>query len=426
MSEKFRFPKRFLWGVASSAHQVEGGNHNNWSVWELQNARALAKAASYKQSELKVWPEIKKQASTPNNYVSGRAVDHYNRYEEDFEIARKMSLNAFRFSIEWSRIEPEEGRWDAAEIEHYRKYIHELKRRGLEPVMTLYHWTVPVWFAEKGGFEQARNIQYFVRYAEKVLSEIGKDIRLIVTINEPDTVVSHGYYLLEHPPQKRSLWKAFWVYRNLLKGHKLIYQRAHRISRRFKVGFVKSYSHVVALDDRRITRFMVWWNLKTRDSLPLGYVGRHMDFIGVNYYFTDAYQGRKLIFGANIYHEADSDRRTSDLGWEMYPDNLEPVLIRLARWRKPLIVTETGVADVHDRYRKEWLNGTIRAVNNALEKGVKVEGYLYWSLTDNFEWAYGKWPCFGLVGIDYDNDLKRVPRRSALYYAAFVKKMRGI
>ncbi len=414
---ELKFPKRFLWGVATSAHQFEGGNHNNWSVWELENAKALAGAAKYKIGHLENWKRIRSQAVKPDNYVSGRAADHYNRYESDFDIVRKMHLNAFRFSIEWSRVEPEEGAWDAGEIEHYRQYIRALRRRGIEPVVTLYHWTVPVWFSEKGAFARSGNVKYFVRFADKVLEELGKELRLVITVNEPDTVAGHGYYLQEHPPATHSAIKALWVYRNHLKAHRLVYGLAKRRSRRFKVGFAKAYSNITEGDERFVTRLAVWWHRFTRDTLPLGYVGRRTDFLGVNYYFSDTYQG------AQVRHD---DIHYSDLGWGMHPENLKYVLLRLGRQKKPILITETGVADEQDALRKNWLNGTIRAVHEAMKSGVNIQGYLFWSLLDNFEWAYGRWPRFGLVGIDYDDGLRRVPRKSALYYAAVVKKVRGL
>lgn len=416
-AKKMQFPKSFLWGAATSAHQVEGGNHNNWSVWELENAKALAKSAQYKIGHLDAWSEIQKLATSPDNYVSGRAIDHYNRYEKDFDIVKKMNLNAFRFSVEWSRIEPEEGVWNAKEIEHYRRYIAALKRRGIEPIITLYHWTVPVWFAKKGAFARAGNIQYFVRFADKVLEELGKDLRLITTINEPDTVATHGYFTQDHPPATRSFLKMIWVYRNHLKAHKEVYALAKKRSRRFKIGFVKGYAHVSEGDERFSSRLAARLDRFIRDDVVLNYVGRKTDFIGVNYYFTDTYKGFSIV------HD---DRAVNDLGWEMKPENLQHVLKRLGRRNKPIIVMETGVADRNDRFRKDWLNGTIRSVQQAIADGVNVQGYLHWSLFDNFEWAYGRWPCFGLIGIDYEDDLKRVPRKSAAYYAAVVRKMRGL
>jgi len=410
-----KFPKRFLWGASTSAHQVEGGLHNNWSVWELENAKSLAQAAPYKISHLPIWPEVKDDASDPENYVSGKATDHYNRYELDFDIAQKLNFNAFRFSIEWSRIEPEEGKWDLDEIQHYREYITALKKRGIEPMATLFHWTMPMWFVKMGGFEKSANVKYFVRYAEKILQELGQDLRYITTINEPDTVIVHGYVTLEHPPQKHSYWKAFWVYRNLLKGHKEVYKMGKRMSRRFKIGFTKSYAWLRAGDDRKITKLAVRGDFWLRDDLVLAYVGRKTDFLGLNYYFSDRHIGIKVD---------NTQENLSDLGWEMRPDDLEHVIRRLAKHKKPIIVTESGVADKNDDYRQWWILRSILAIHAAMKHGADVLGYLHWAMIDNFEWAYGHWPRFGLVEVDYKDNFKRKVRKSAIWYGSVIKKMR--
>lgn len=412
-----KFPKRFYFGASTSAHQVEGNNHNNWSVWELENAKSLAHSAEYKLSDLEHWAAIRKQATDPDNYVSGVAIEHYERYKLDLAIAEKMHLNAFRFSIEWSRIEPQEGVWSREAIDHYRDYIREIKQRGMEPMPTLYHWTVPVWFADRGGFEHSGNIKYFARFAEKVIDEYHQDIRYITTINEPDTVASHGYITLDHPPQSRSYLKAFLVYRNLLRAHKLVYTYAHRKSRRLKVGFTKSYAWVRAGDDRAITRFAVRADLWLRDTVPLRYVRRKLDFIGVNFYFSDRHVGVRID---------NTNEHLNDLGWEMRPADLKHVLLCLKKWRKPLIVMESGVADYRDEHRKWWIAQSLAAIHGAIQGGADVFGYLHWSLFDNFEWAYGRWPRFGLIEIDYENNLKRTVRPSGVWYSKLVKKMRGI
>lgn len=406
-----------MWGAATSAHQVEGNNHNNWSVWELENAKSLAHAAEYKLEDLPDWDYVKPLAMDPDNYVSGVAIDHYSRYKLDLAIAEKLNLNAFRFSIEWSRIEPEEGVWNIEAINYYRDYIREIKKRGMEPLPTLYHWTTPVWFADKGGFEHSSNVKYFTRFAEKVIDEFHQDIRYITSINEPDTVVSHGYITLDHPPQQHSYWKAFWVYRNLLRAHKDIYSYAHKKSRRLKVGFTKSYAWVRAGDDRKLTKWAVRGDFLLRDDLVVRYVRRKCDFLGVNYYFSDRHVGLKI--------ENEHDK-LNDLGWEMRPEDLRLVLKRLGKWKKPILVTESGVADRKDEHRKWWIATSLASIHGAIQDGVDVIGYLHWSLFDNFEWAFGRWPRFGLVEIDYDNDLKRTVRPSGVWYAGLVKKMRGL
>jgi len=410
------FPKRFFFGASTSAHQVEGNNHNNWSVWELENAKTLAKSAEYKLSDLPVWDDVKADATDPDNYVSGQAIDHYNRYQLDLALAEKLGLNAFRFSIEWSRIEPEPGVWNREAIDHYRDYIREIKKRGMEPLPTLYHWTVPVWFSDMGGFEKGKNIKFFVRFAEKVIDEYHDDFRYITTINEPDTVISHGYITLDHPPQKRSFLKAFIVYRNLLRAHKAVYTYAHKKSRRLKVGFTKSYAWVRAGDDRLLTRLAVRVDLWARDDVVIRYVRRKCDFLGVNYYFSDRH------IGIGIDNE---NTKVNDLGWDMRPEDFKHVLLRLKKWKKPIIVTETGVADHNDEYRKWWIAQTLAAVHGAIKGGVDVFGYMHWSLLDNFEWAYGRWPRFGLIGVDYKNDLKRTVRPSAIWYGNLIKRMKG-
>lgn len=417
-NKKTFFPKDFLWGAATSAHQVEGYTHNNWSVWELENAKSLAHAAHFKLEHLPNWPQIKEGATDPDNYVSGRSTDHYKRYELDFNIAQRLNFNAFRFSIEWSRIEPEEGKWDLDEIQHYRDYIAALKARGMEPMVTLYHWTVPTWFADKGGFERSANIKYFVRFCEKVLEEYKGDLRFITTINEPDTVVVSGYVTLAHPPQKHSYIKGFWVYRNLLKAHKQVYKRGKKISRRFKIGFTKSYAWLRAGDDRFKTKFSVRLDFALRDDLVLNYVGNKTDFIGLNYYFSDRYIGLQI---------KNTNKDLSDMGWERRPRDLEYVLKRLAsRHKKPILITESGVADQNDVYRQQWILDSILAVHNAMREGAVIWGYLHWAMLDNFEWAYGRWPRFGLVEIDYTNNCKRTVRPSAIWYGDVIKKMRGL
>lgn len=410
---EFNWPKGFLWGAATAAHQVEGGNINNWSVWELQTAQQRAKAAKRLYGKLPIWPEIAELASSPDNYVSGAAIDHYRRYEEDFDIVEDLGLNSFRFSIEWSRIEPNEGAWNIAALEHYRAYIQSLHERGIEPVLTLYHWTVPLWFTERGGFEKAKNIEYFERFAQKILREFGQYFKYVVTINEPDTVCSLGYIMLEHPPGTPSIFKAFTVYRNLLRAHKRIYKYAKVHHKKLMVGFSKSFAYAVAADKRWLSKVMAKLDNAVRDDLILRYVGKKTDFLGIQFYFTDQHAGWELKHG---------NKQISDMGWDRQPQNLEHILKRLAWCKKPLIVTETGLADMHDTWRKEWIEQTIAAVQHAIEAGVDVRGYLYWSLLDNFEWAYGRWPAFGLVGIDYEHNLKRTVRPSARYYAAVVKK----
>lgn len=412
---EFTWPKGFLWGTATAAHQVEGNNINNWSVWELQTAKTRAESAKRLWGNLPVWPKIAELATNPDNYVSGAAVDHYRRYEEDFDIIGSLGLNAFRFSIEWSRLEPDEGAWNVEALGHYRAYIASLRRRGIEPVVTLYHWTVPLWFADKGGFEKGKNIAYFERFAAYVLRELGDGIQYVVTVNEPDSVAGQGYIMLEHPGEK-SLLKAAAVYINLFRAHKKVYKMAKKLNKNYIIGFSKTFAFAKTYDNGWLSKAMVWLDNLLRDDIVIRYVGKSTDFIGVQYYFTDQHHGWELVHG---------NKEVTDMGWDRQPQNLEFVLKRLARSKKPLIITETGLADRDDHWRKEWIEKTVVSVKHALEAGVDVRGYLYWSLLDNFEWAYGRWPAFGLVCIDYEHGRTRTIRPSAHYYAAVVKMARS-
>src|SRR3989338_9450328 len=167
---KFEFPRNFFWGAATSAHQVEGNNHNDWTEWEYLNAKRLTLNAQKKN-----WPDyILKNYPNPlqeENYISGKACDHYNRFKEDFDIVKSLGHNAHRFSIEWSRIEAEEGKWNEKEIEHYREVIRALRERGIEPFVTLWHWTIPVWFRDKAGWASKKSPEYFKRFSERMVKE---------------------------------------------------------------------------------------------------------------------------------------------------------------------------------------------------------------------------------------------------------------
>ena len=393
---------------------MEGNNHNQWSVWELENAKANAARAEYQYDDLDVWPDIRKQAKQPDNYLSGDASEHYERYETDFDIAKKLRLGALRFSIEWSRIEPTEGAWNVEAIEHYKRYIAGMRARGIEPMMTLLHFTVPVWFAEKGGFEHRGNIKYFLRYVEKVLQELGKDIRYVITINEPEVYAWESYLKGNWPPQQTSK-RLFWrVLRNQIRAHNKAAKLIHGMNRRFKVSIAKNSTYVYPGDDAVLSRFsahvMQWF----QDDYVLRRVVRSSDFIGVNYYFSNR------VYGYRVHNP---DQRVSDLGWDMQPENLEYVLERLhKKYKKPLIVTENGLADRNDADRKWWLAKTLVALGQALDEGVQVVGYFHWSLIDNFEWAHGKWPEFGLVHVD-PKTAERTIRPSAKWFAGVLKKL---
>ena len=412
-----KFPKDFLWGASTASHQVEGGTVNQWSQWELEHAAALAASAQQRLSWLPDWQEIKDQAEDPDNYVSGDGVDHYNRYEEDFDLLQKLQFNSFRFGIEWSRIEPQEGAFDIEAINHYHKYIDSLIERGVEPVMNLWHWTMPTWFTDKGGFAKKENLVLFDAFVARVAEEYADKVKYIITLNEPNVYASFSYLDGAWPPQIKNPRMALKVYANLAKAHKRAYTILKARRSTLCIGVAAHLANIQSKRPHNIldnisTKIMRygwnWWFLNR--------IRNHQDFVGINYYFTDYYRG--------LGRKDNPSVPTQDMGWYMEPEGLYPLMLRTwARYKKPIIITENGVADRDDKYRQWWLEESIIAMQRALSEGVELKGYMHWSLLDNFEWAYGWWPKFGLVEVDRENDMKRQPRPSAIWLARYLKEL---
>jgi len=410
------FPKHFLWGAATAAHQVEGNTHNQWTVWELENAKTKAAQADFHLHDYPTWDAIKAQAKSPDNYVSGELGDHYTRYKEDFEYLEKMNMNSYRFSVEWSRIEPKEGSWNSEAIAHYKDYLEELRRRGIEPIVTLLHFTLPVWFAEKGGFEKRANVKYFVRFAEKIMSELGNSVRFIITINEPEVYGFESYYLQNWPPNKSSIFKVWKVSVNLALAHKKATRALHALNRRYKVGIAKNTVYYFPGDTAWVSKLSASIFQYFQDDYFIKKYIRHSDFLGVNYY-----QSARLL-GYRVHNSEKA--KYSDVDWMLAPADIQYALERLHRkYKKPLLITENGLADADDEHREWWIKETIIGMQKALKNGVDLLGYIHWSLMDNFEWAYGKWPRFGLVEIDYKTG-KRTLRPSAIWFGRVIKKLR--
>lgn len=411
-----QFPKQFLWGASTAAHQVEGDNHNQWSVWELENAKAKAAQAEYHYDDYPSWDFIKKDAKTPDNYVSGELADHYNRYEEDFDFLTKMNMNAYRFSIEWSRVEPKEGAWNVEAINHYKAYLAALKRRDIEPVVTLFHFTLPVWFAELGGFEKRANAKYFIRFAEKIVAELGSNMRYIITINEPEVYAFESYYLQDWPPNKNSIWMYNKVLNNMAYAHKGAARIIHDMNRKFKVSIAKNSNYIYPGDNAWLSRLSANLFQYFQDDFVIKKFIKSCDFLGMNYYFSSR------VYGYRIHNP---DIKLSDLHWDLHPADIQYAIERLTRkYHLPIMITENGLADAKDDQREWWIKETIIGLQKALRSGADVIGYLHWSLMDNFEWAYGKWPRFGLVAIDYKTG-KRTLRSSADWFGKVIKRLRN-
>jgi beta-glucosidase len=392
------FPSGFLWGAATSSHQVEGKNRwNDW--WEYEESGRLP-------------------------YRSGEACRHYKLYEQDFDLAQSWGHNAHRFSLEWSRIEPIQGEWNADAVEHYRSVIAALRRRGLEPVVTLHHFTNPAWFAHGGGWLRRDSTTLFARYVTHVVEKLGSDVRYWVTINEPTVYVMQGYINGEWPPRLKSSWiKAVIAFRNLARAHVAAYRVLHSFRHDIMVGFAHSAPLFVPCNPGRkrdrlassvrdlILNRAFFYLIGARHNDMLRRT-QYLDFIGVNYYtrsiIRSAGWGMRALLGRVCRLSHHSDRGTiSDIGWEVYPRGLQIVLERFSRFGIPLLVTENGIATNDENLRRDFLMQHLVSLSKALGSGVNVIGYLYWTLMDNYEWAMGTAPHFGLSAVDYKTQERR-------------------
>lgn len=402
----------FLWGASTAGHQVEGGNYDQWTVWELAHAKDLAATAEKRARALPPWQKIKLPASAkePDNYISGKGVDHWNRYKEDFRLLKQLNLNAFRFTIEWSRIEPEEGVWDKSAIDHYHNYIAELKANGIEPIMTLWHWTHPVWFEAKGGFGKKANLGYFLKFVTKVAEEFGPSLKYVLTLNEPNIYISYPEWNAGVPvPPEASRIERLGMYFNLIKAHKMAYLILKKVNPELAISAAVQMSNNLKKTDKWLSSVAIKMADKFGNYFFYDRVKRRLDFIGFNYYFTNYFDGYKVVM---------PDHPVNDMGWYMEPGGVGEVATKLwIRYKKPVMITENGLADAKDEYRQWWLKETMLSIIRAKKAGTDLLGYMHWSLLDNFEWAYGWWPKFGLIRVERQQGMKRVVRLSSKWWA---------
>lgn len=404
MSDKFTFPKGFLWGSATSAHQVEGGNHNDWSEWEKSEHRIA---------------DLKSRGLNPDDFISGHAVDHYNRFHEDFDIAQSLGYNAHRFSIEWSRIEPEEGKFNEKEIEHYRDVLRALRERGIEPLVTLWHWTMPLWLSQKGGVWDKNFSLHFENFAEKVVTSLGESVSFWIIINEPEVFALNSFLRGKWPPQKKGIISFYRTIASLILAHRRVYRLIKEKQPNSQVGIAVNQSFFESAGGP-INNLIRWACERVWNRHFLMHTVPHFDFIGLNYYFHN-----RINYGLN----KNENRVVSDIGWELYPGGIYSVLKNLKRYQKPIYITENGLADAKDEKRTWFIQETLKGVARAIKDGADVKGYLHWSLLDNFEWDKGFSPRFGLVEVNYSvhggsasggKTLERRIRPSALEYKKII------
>jgi beta-glucosidase len=416
------FPKSFLWGSAAAAHQTEGGNFNNWTEWEKIPGKRI------------------------DGSESSIACEHYNRDEEDFDLAKELGHQVHRFSIEWSRIEPEQDKWNEDEIDHYRSILQALIDRDIQPMVTLHHFTEPVWFRDIGSWLNPKSPEMFAPYCRKIAESFSDFDIIWNTINEPMVVTTMGYVFGEFPPEERDFGKGLTVAKHLLMGHgqaatqlRQVYDEIGKAQP--QIAPVISVSHFMPADpengdDLELVEYLdeIYNHIWIRGAIegilpePAGDGGRYpplddsVDFIGLNYY-SRMVVSSELDFMAGEMPPKDSElERCEGLDWEVYPEGYYQVLRSFGdKYDKPIFLTENGIGTSDDAVRQRYIINHLQEVHRAIQEGVEILGYLVWSLTDNFEWAQGFSSHFGLVEIDYDS-LERKPKESAYMFREIIEE----
>ena len=428
------FNKDFMLGAATAAHQVEGNNVGS-DYWIMENL------------EHSVFVE-----------KSGLAVDHYNRYEEDIDLLKRAGLNAYRFSIEWARIEPVEGQWNEKEMEHYIKVIDYCLANGIEPVVTYHHFSSPAWLITKGGWESPDVVRYFERYAKYVTEHVAGKVKYVCTINEANMrlqmaflikditermskqseiqnqegSVQVGVNLSQNQSQMMMSMmetaKAFniddprkvanFISQASEEGDLLV-MKAHNAARNaiksvdpsIQVGLTLSLHDIQCVDGGEENAKKAWDDEFTH-YLP--YIEKD-DFLGVQCY-------TRKIFDENGANSSFETGAKTQMGYEDYPAGIVNVVRRCAEeFKGAIIVTENGIATSDDERRCEFIKEALTGLNDCITEGIKLKGYFAWSLLDNFEWQKGFSMTFGLISVDR-NTMERTPKKSLKVLGSFMEK----
>jgi len=375
------FPTEFLWGTSTSAYQIEGGNDNSdwWRYERAEGTRAVE--------------------------VCGDACDSWHRFEEDLDLVASLGLRAYRFSVEWARVQPEEGSFSEEALARYREVLAGCHDRGIVPVVTLHHFTLPLWIANQGGFEYPAISNRLREYARVV----GEDLRALIgvacTINEPNVVAVMGYLLGAFPPQVTSWERFVKVNESLRTCHVAMRDALREGPGTFPVGMTLSMQEYEALPG---SEDLVRSFLDEMEDKYLRAIGDD-DFVGVQCY-------TKITLGPDgVVTEFDGER--TDMGYLFWPRSVEHTVRRAAALTNvPIIVTENGIGTSDDNQRIRYLTEALESLRRCVDEGADVRGYFQWSLLDNFEWNFGYRTQFGIVSVDRKT-FERVAKPSALWYA---------
>jgi len=426
-TERVYFPKNFMWGTATAAHQVEGNNtNNNWYAWEHQK-------------------DSNGKSRIHNNDKSGIAANHWNLYRDDISLMNDLGVGYYRFSVEWSKIEPESGIINEEALEHYRDVCIALIDSGLTPVITLHHFSHPIWFEELGAFEKEENIEHYIRFSELVFNKLSDIVPIWCTINEPAVYVTQGYFNGVFPPGKKDPLLAGYVMRNLLNAHVQVYQHLKTLPNgaNVQIGLVKN---ITQLDPLRRWHILDWYfsgilnDVFTNSTLNLFSKGEFdfylpamanisyknydainsLDFIGLNYYSRWHVKGQLNLAEPFTFELRPQDIQT-DMPYAIYPEGFYKAVKTIAKLNVPIIITENGIADNKDDRRSLFIKRYLYALFKTIEEGYDIRGYFYWSLMDNFEWAEGYMMKFGLYDVDF-NTQKRTLRSGSQSFVNIVNQ----
>ncbi|MBI4341201.1 MAG: glycoside hydrolase family 1 protein [Candidatus Omnitrophica bacterium] len=417
----FAFPKGFLWGAATSAHQVEGNNvHSDWWAWE--------QAGRVKEA-------------------SGLACDHHRRFAEDFDLAVSLGHNAHRLSVEWARIEPEEGRWDEAALAHYVEVIRALRQRHLEPIVSLHHFSSPQWLTAQGGWTHPKVVEAFARYCHRVAEALGDQVRYWVTINEPMVFLRLHYLEGLGPPGMKDMGQGLKAIQHMIRAHAAAFRLLHERRADAQVSIAAHLPvfaackpwrpmdlWVTRLTDRIFNVALLSALTEGRWSVPgvanwtFPEARRSLDYLGVNFYGRQFLHWVRTVHGwpaanCDLGHHPLRVRERTSFGWDVHPPSFYRTLTRWSRLRLPILITENGAWMTDDARRWAFIHGHLQAVARAIRSGARVIGYCYWSLLDNFEWADGYTPRFGIVEVDYATQ-RRTVRDSGKRYAEVCRSNR--
>jgi beta-glucosidase len=400
-------PRGFLWGAAISAHQSEGNDVNSDS-WLLEHL-----------------PE------TVFKDPSGDACDSYHLYDQDFAIARTIGLNCYRFGIEWARIEPEPGQFSRAELDHYARVLASCRAHGLVPIVSYNHFTVPRWFAMRGGWEAADSADLFARYCDRTTRALGDQIGMASPFNEANIHLLIKALRSGATPEYRAKRVAMIaaaaratnspsfssilyadpdrIDAHLLDAHAKAYQAIKAGPGDFPVGVTLTTQSVQAVGKGSIapqveeTLYGRWWDAVNAS-----------DFVGVQAYFRFRVDAKGIL-------PTPAGAEMTGAGYEYYPQALgEVIRFAAGKTRKPIFVTESGIGTDDDSRRVAWLDASVAQVRQCLDEGIAVGSYIYWSLLDNFEWSQGYGQHFGLVSVDRESFVRKL-KPSAQHYAAIIR-----